>query len=180
MGHQGPKKKKNRKTCSVFDANKFFETATKNKNFNMSSDFYWVRIFWHENVFSVCTAPIGGTRGQKRKKVAPFLTQTHFLKPQREIKILTFFSIFSGQFFLSFFCRPGISLCPKPLQKPVNRDFFSRKNRVKPPTSSESKSCATRTRFQWAETFPKTPRWRRVGGWNGFSSVGFPTDRTGP
>ena len=57
----------------------------------------------NRQVFSVQTAPIGCTKGRKRRKIGPFLTKPHFVKLQRKIEISRLFQ------FQIFFWVPIVS-----------------------------------------------------------------------
>ena len=78
-GTKGRKRKKIAKIALL--------STQTNKTFSMFFNFFRVRNFFgpeNGQVFSVRTAPIGGARGRRRKKIALFLTKTYFLKPHQK------------------------------------------------------------------------------------------------
>ena len=110
-GGTKPKRKKSENRC-VFDANTY--TVTKNKIFNM-----FFRFFSGPNFFGLettkcfqCARPL---QGPKAKTIAPFLTKTHFFKPQLKPKTesFNFFDYFCVKCFLSVGAW-NFSNCPDP------------------------------------------------------------------
>ena len=81
-GTKGQKRKKIVKIALFSTQTHFLKPQQKIKFSTCFSIFFGSKNFWPENgsVFSVCTAPIGCTKGRKRKKIALFSTKTHFLE----------------------------------------------------------------------------------------------------
>ena len=129
-------------------------------------------------VFSVRTAPIGGTRGQRRKKNHSVFDENTFFETATKNKIFGFFSIFWGS---KFFCRlgPGISLSAQTPPK-TSKSRFSRKTRVKPPNVVRVRKLRNANAVPMSQNTPEKSPLAPSYGQNGFLSVGSLTDRTSP
>ena len=95
----GTEGRKRKQTRSIYNENTFLETASKNKKFQPFFDFSRVRgVFGLKaaKLFSVRTAPIGGTKGRKRKESHSVFDENTFLETASKNKIFNLFFIFFG------------------------------------------------------------------------------------
>ena len=105
-----------------------------------------------------CAPLEGGTKGQTRKnrEIAPFSTKPHSLKPQRKTGSNTF-----------WWLGPGNFQVPRPLQKPVNRDFLE-KLRVNPPDAVRVRKLRNANAVPMSQNNPQKSPVAPSYGQNGF------------
>ena len=125
----------------------------------------------------MCTAPIGGARGRRRKQIVLFLTKTYFLKLKRKKKISTFFRFYGS----NFFCRMGLGISLSAQTAPKSsKSRFSQKNRVKPPNVVKVRKLRNANAVPMSQNIAKKSLVAPSYGQNGFLLVGSLTDRTSP
>ena len=73
--------------------------------------------------FQLRTAPMGGARGRRRKKIPLFLTNFFFETATKNKNVNVCFDFCWAKKKLSVEARKFLYV-PRPLQKPVNRDFL--------------------------------------------------------